>query len=115
MLNLPRELVVGGPLTRQNHAAAVKLAEPRSFVLVQNLASVVRGRVQFGRPMMALVTEKKLGPVRHAVAQMVVAGTMVVQPPVQVRVSDGPRKQVLDSDGSRSHPARTDEHVDLLG
>lgn len=113
MLTLPRELIVGGPLSRQNHAAAVKLAEHRSFVLVQNLASVVRGRVHFGRPMMALATEKKLGPVRHAVAQMVVAGTMVVQPPVQVRVSDGPRNHVRDSDDSRSLPARTDEVVDL--
>ncbi|MGK0349259.1 MAG: hypothetical protein ACI855_005354, partial [Myxococcota bacterium] len=38
-------------------------------------------------PLMAL-TAMNPGPVRHIIAQMVVAGGMVVSPPLQVRVFD---------------------------
>ena len=85
----PAELVVGGPLTRRNHDVAVRLSEGRADLFLSRAASVCRGRRQFGRPMMALNADKRLGPVRHALAQMVVAGTMVVEPPIQVRVPSG--------------------------
>jgi hypothetical protein len=39
--------------------------------------------------MMAMMAKKNLGPVRHVLSQMVVAGVMIVSPPVQVRVSEG--------------------------
>lgn len=35
--------------------------------------------------MIAITTKRGLGPVRHALAQRIVAGTMVVHPPVPVR------------------------------
>lgn len=37
-------------------------------------------------PMLALRTGMRMGPCRHALSQAVVAGTMIVQPPVVVRV-----------------------------
>lgn len=35
------------------------------------------------RPLIAVATKKDMGPARHALAQMVVAGTMVVHPPLK--------------------------------
>ena len=45
------------------------------------------GARSFGKPLLALTTLNP-GPVRHIIAQMVVAGGMVVSPPLQVRVFD---------------------------
>lgn len=87
----PREaprLVLGGPLTRKNHADAVLLHAPVTDELVRFTASRCHGRRSFGRPMMAMMTKKNLGPVRHVLAQMVVAGIMFNPPPVQVRVPE---------------------------
>lgn len=82
-------LVVGGPITRWAHEEAVRLSAPRELVdLAKPAASVCHGRKQMGRPMMAMMTKKNLGPVRHAIAQMAVGGTMVVQPPIVVRVPE---------------------------
>lgn len=44
-------------------------------------ASVLHGQRRFGWPMMALQTQRELGPVRHAISQMVVSGTMTIFPP----------------------------------
>lgn len=55
--------------------------------------------------MMALSAKKSLGPVRHALSQMVVAGTMVINPPVQVRITsdtaeEGAEQSTLPSSSS---------------
>lgn len=42
---------------------------------------VLYGQRRFGWPLMALHTQRELGPVRHAISQMVVAGTMTIFPP----------------------------------
>ncbi|HMV67476.1 MAG TPA: hypothetical protein PKA64_11545 [Myxococcota bacterium] len=82
---------VGGPLTRQNHEEATLLALHKTDRLARLSASRCHGRKLLGRPLMAMTAKKSLGPVRHVLSQMVVAGTMVVQPPVEVRVPDGAR------------------------
>lgn len=80
---------VGGPLTRRNHEEATLLASPKTDRLARLAASRCHGRKLLGRPLMAMTAKKSLGPVRHVLSQMVVAGTMVVQPPVAVRVPEG--------------------------
>jgi hypothetical protein len=89
MLKLERDLprlTVGSAAGEWNHDSAVRLGRKYDRRLATNADSVCMGVRQFGKPMMALVTQQKLGPVRHALSQMVVAGTMTTQPPVQVRV-----------------------------
>jgi len=81
--------VVGGPLTRRNHDEATLLSTPLERGLVAMARSHCHGAHSFGRPMMALLAKKNLGPVRHVLSQMVVAGVMIVSPPVQVRVAEG--------------------------
>ena len=83
---VPPTLVVGGPISRQNHASAVRLAEPLDDRLVKMVGSVCRNRAAFGRPMISLTTKRNMGPVRHILSQRVVAGMMTVSPPVQVRI-----------------------------
>lgn len=83
---IPSELAVGGPLSRRNHAAAVRLAEPLDARLQAMTTSTCRNRAPFGRPMIALTTKRNMGPVRHILAQRVVAGMMSVSQPVQVRI-----------------------------
>jgi hypothetical protein len=42
------------------------------------------------RPLIAVATKKDMGPARHALAQMVVAGTMVVHPPLKAGAGPPP-------------------------
>lgn len=56
------------------HQLSIERARKMSSVLLY-------GQRRFGWPMMALQTQRELGPVRHAVSQMVVAGTMTIYPP----------------------------------
>ena len=58
--------------------------------------SQLMGYRSFGRPLMAL-TALKPGPVRHVISQMVVAGAMVVTPPLKVRVFDPRHHQNPDN------------------
>jgi hypothetical protein len=87
-LGTPDRLVVGSALSEAQHARAVHLAGQRAQALADAAASVTRGRVTMGRPMMAITARRDLGPVRHALAQRVVAGSMTHQPAVQVKVPD---------------------------
>jgi hypothetical protein len=87
-MGTPDRLLVGSALSEAQHARAVHLAGHRAQELAQAAASVTRGRVTMGRPMMAITARRDLGPVRHALAQRVVAGSMTTQPPVQVKVPD---------------------------
>ena len=43
--------------------------------------SVLHGRHVKRYPLIALTTQRSMGPYRHILSQMVVAGTMVVHPP----------------------------------
>jgi hypothetical protein len=90
------DLKVGGPITRKSHDDAVLLASNNEKQFAENAKSYCHGRRQFGRPMLALTAKKSLGPVRHILSQMVVAGSMKVNPPVQVRITsthDGAAEQ----------------------
>lgn len=58
-----------------------------SQALAEDQISRLMGYRSYGHPMMAL-TATKPGPVRHIITQMVVAGAMMVTPPLQVRVFD---------------------------
>lgn len=75
-------------LMRHSHGKAVQLADKTlNFQLSGQVNSYCCGERRFGRPLMALLAKKNLGPCRHALSQMVVAGTMYVQTPVQVKIS----------------------------
>jgi hypothetical protein len=58
---------------------------------------ILRGSRRIARPMMAIATKQNMGPCRHALAQMVVAGVMTVTPPLRpgqappAPASSGPR------------------------
>ena len=80
-------LKVGSAVARKSHDEATLLAKNHDGALEQQSKSFCHGRRQFGRPMMALTAKKSLGPVRHVLSQMVVSGSMVVNPPVQVRIT----------------------------
>lgn len=73
---LPRPSLLG-----RSHEDACRLglaSEPLSPR--RNLLFGTRG---IKRPMVALVTKQNMGPCRHALAQMVVAGVMTVHPPLR--------------------------------
>jgi hypothetical protein len=83
---IPTRLIVGGPMAEERHEQACLLGQERSDRMIAHARSFCHGRHGFGRPMMMLQAQQNLGPCRHALTQMVVAGGMVIQPPVQVRV-----------------------------
>lgn len=58
---------------------------------------ILLGERNFGWPLMALRTQSNLGPCRHALSQMVVAGTLTVLPPF---MSNRPGKKAEDKGGS---------------
>ena len=62
-------------------------------------AALLPGRRTFGWPLMALQAQRDLGPVRHALAQRVVAGTMTIHPPILIQAPPAP-----DSSGQVEHP-----------
>jgi hypothetical protein len=81
------KLKVGSPVSRKSHDEATLLASKNLHKFASQATSFCHGRRQFGRPMMALTAKKSLGPVRHVLSQMVVAGSMKVNAPVQVRIT----------------------------
>lgn len=98
-------LTIGDSVTRTFYDAATRLANVGEVRLARNADSYCCGKRHFGRPMMALSAKKSLGPVRHALSQMVVAGTMVINPPVQVRITsdtaeEGAEQSTLPSSSS---------------
>ncbi len=86
-------LKVGTPVGRKAHSDATLLAAPVDRRLPEQSQSFCHGRRQYGRPMMAITVKKQLGPVRHVLSQMVVAGTVSVPDPVVVRVSSEPQQE----------------------
>lgn len=96
------QLVVGSAAGRAIHERAVLLGKHRTQDLADKADSFCVGVRQFGRPMMALHAKRELGPVRHALSQMVVAGTMVTQPPMTIRV--GLHHPTPEADGETSPP-----------
>jgi hypothetical protein len=61
--------------------ASGELAEARCHLPFQR--DLLHGGRGTRRPLIAVATKKDLGPARHALSQMVVAGTMVVHPPLR--------------------------------
>jgi hypothetical protein len=78
------ELVPVASLFKDAHVRSRRLGQR----VVRSLAEA-RSNVLFGdqrgikRPLIALTTKKEMGPVRHALSQMVVAGVMTVHPPMR--------------------------------
>jgi hypothetical protein len=89
-------LKVGSAVSRHGYDQAILLATQKDDILEKRAQSFCHGRRQFGRPMMALTAKRSLGPVRHVLSQMVVSGTMTVNPPVQVRISS-PQEGAVES------------------
>lgn len=66
---------------RRVHQDATRLSEAAQQLTSAAHTSLLHGQRAFGWPTLALRTSFTLGPVRHALSQMVVAGTMTVFPP----------------------------------
>ena len=74
-----------------------RFARESGRVTSRSHSSLLHGSRDFGWPVMALRTSFALGPVRHALSQMVVAGTMSVFPPF-VKVRPPPDSDASDDD-----------------
>lgn len=66
---------------RVRYVDAVRLDRGATKKTRKYRSKLLFGSRQFGWPLMALRTGMDLGPVRHVLSQMVVAGTMTVYPP----------------------------------
>jgi hypothetical protein len=73
---LPRPSLLG-----RSHADACKLGQAGEPLSPRR--DLLFGTRGIKRPMVALVTKQNMGPCRHALAQMVVAGVMTVHPPLR--------------------------------
>jgi hypothetical protein len=76
---------------REQWAVATSLAAPSTKLSF--FKDLLRGFRSVRRPLMALSTEQNMGPVRHALAQRVVAGTM------EVHYSLAPREEAIPPQG----------------
>lgn len=65
----------------------------------------VYGQRGIYRPTMAIHTLSRLGPVRHALAQRAIAGTLEVHAPFAIPLSDEARELVEKIDGARARAA----------
>ena len=86
------------PLFRAAHAASGRLHRRMVTTTAGLHRDLLHGDRQFGWPMAALSVQQDLGSVRHALSQMVVAGTMTIFPPIG-----------SVDDTSRNHPVSHDE------
>lgn len=66
---------------RREHTKAARLQAPATGKATHFHQDILLGERNFGWPLMALRTQTSIGPCRHAISQMVVAGTMTVFPP----------------------------------
>lgn len=66
---------------RREHAHVARFQAVATGPTARHHQNLLIGERQFGWPLMALRTKSELGPCRHALSQMVVAGTMTVFPP----------------------------------
>ncbi len=73
---LPRPSLLG-----RSHADACRLGEAGETLSPRR--GLLFGTRGIKRPMVALTTKQNMGPCRHALAQMVVAGVMTVHPPLR--------------------------------
>jgi len=75
------------PMTVLGVAATVDaLRHPYGIHMTWSTEGKLLGERQFGFPFIAATVKTHMGPARHALSQMVVAGTMTHQPPVRVVV-----------------------------
>jgi hypothetical protein len=63
-----------------------------------NTSSILNGLHVVRFPLIALTTRRAMGPARHVLSQMVVAGTMTVHPPYN------PVQPISDSVAVSKHP-----------
>lgn len=63
------------------YQTSTRLSEAAVQLTGRAHSSLLHGERNFGWPTLALRTSFTLGPVRHALSQMVVAGTMTIFPP----------------------------------
>lgn len=75
-----KELNNSSPL-RKEHPKATRIGDVAMGLSQRFHQDILLGVRSFGWPLMALQTQSSLGPCRHALSQMVVAGTMTVFPP----------------------------------
>ena len=75
---------------RTNHGLAVRLSLRGPLRSAWSGHSLLAGHRVFGWPLMALHASRDLGPVRHALAQRVVSGTMTVHPPLLIQAPPEP-------------------------
>lgn len=68
-------------LLRREHPRAARFGEVAMGLSQKFHQDTLLGTRSFGWPLMALQVQSSLGPCRHALSQMVVAGTMTVFPP----------------------------------
>lgn len=66
---------------RQTHRPAGRLFRISAHSTPRFRGDLLYGDRQFGWPLAALRVQQELGPVRHALSQLVVAGVMTVFPP----------------------------------
>lgn len=66
---------------RRDHAASARLLGLAVARTAREHDRLLHGDRDFGWPMLALRTRFAMGPVRHALTQRVVAGTMTIFPP----------------------------------
>lgn len=76
---------------RDQWAVATQLAAPSQKLSF--FKDMLRGFRGVRRPLLALSTEQNMGPVRHALAQRVIAGTL------QVHYSLAPREEAIPPQG----------------
>lgn len=79
---------------RRDHAASARFFERSSNQTRRTHVPLLFGERDFGWPLLALRTRYALGPVRHALAQRVVAGTMTVFPPISLKPA--PKDSLVD-------------------
>ncbi len=98
-------LTVGSTVGRHGYDTATLLARQVDQRLARKADSLCMGMRHFGKPMMAITAKQEMGPVRHALSQMVVAGVMTSHPPIQVRVYSPFGDVIADQDARSDQPA----------
>ena len=77
-------------LILQNNSLSKKLMDQRRslserhfLVLLRKKDDVLQGQRGVRYPLIALTTQRSMGPARHALSQKVVGGTMTIHPPFE--------------------------------
>ena len=80
---LPLLVPTHKPLVRRLGADKWLFSENRSKKQLRKQKDVLQGQRGVRYPLIALTTQRSMGPARHALSQKVVGGTMVIHPPYE--------------------------------